>query len=92
MKECYIGRAAYEIYDTMKKQISIATLKTDDPRVLRVPRAGAYGGLLGHHVQIQLSLWIFVCIFLHWSVCLDALCWIYGGNLKTRQTKVQVVL
>jgi hypothetical protein len=58
MKECYIGRAVYEIYDTMKKRIGIATLKTDDPRVLRAQSVGAYGGLLGHHVQIQLRLWI----------------------------------
>jgi len=63
MKECHIGRAAYEIYNTMKMRISTPTLKTDDPQVLRALRVGAYGGLLGHHVQIQLSLWIFVCVF-----------------------------
>jgi len=92
VKECRIGRAAYEIYDTMKRRISTATLKTDDQRVLRALRVGAYGGLLRHQVQIQLSLWIFVCVYFHCSVCLDALGWLYGGNLVTRQTKVQVVL
>jgi hypothetical protein len=77
----------------MKKRINTATLKTNDPRFLRALRVGAYGGLLGHHVQIQISIWIFVWVFfLHCSVCLDASCCLYGGNLMTRQTKVQVVL
>jgi len=88
VKECHIGRAAYEVYNTMKTRISTVTLKTGDPQVLRALGVGAYGGLLGHQVQIQLSLWIFVCVFLHCLVCLDALCWLYGGNITTRQTKV----
>ena len=46
----------------MTKRISTATLKTNDPRVLRALRVGAYG-LLRHHVQIRRNLWTFVCVF-----------------------------
>ena len=47
----------------MTKRISTTTLKTKDPRVLRALRVGVYGGFLRHHVQIQRSLWTFVCVF-----------------------------
>jgi hypothetical protein len=90
VKECYIGREAYETRDTMKTRISTTTMKSDDPQVLTSLTVSAYGGLLRHDVQIRLSLWIFVCFFLHCSVCLDALCWLYEGKPMNRETKVKL--